>query len=116
MIFRNSWAADPCRSQLGTVLYRNHMVPGRQGSAALEILKIIESPLLKTLYSKRFTIYFLNSSPRSFHNIIFYCFSPPSSLLNLIILMMLLSTLLENSGNMLVCYVYCLILFSIPFL
>ena len=30
-------------SQLGTVLYRNYMVPGRQGSAANEIQKIIES-------------------------------------------------------------------------
>ena len=32
-------------SQLGTVLYRKHIVPGRQESAALKILKIIESPL-----------------------------------------------------------------------
>ena len=30
---------------LGTVLYRNHMVPERQGSAAHEIQKIIGSPL-----------------------------------------------------------------------
>ena len=29
-----------------TVLYRNHMVPDRRGSAAHEIKKIIESPLV----------------------------------------------------------------------
>ena len=33
-------------SQLRTVLYRIHIVPDWQGSAAYEILKIFESPLL----------------------------------------------------------------------
>ena len=32
--------------QLGTVLYRNHMVPDRQGLATHETQKISESPLL----------------------------------------------------------------------
>ena len=36
-------------SQLGTVLYWNHIVPARQRSAAHEILKIIVSPLVYTL-------------------------------------------------------------------
>ena len=34
------------------VLYRNHTVPDRQGSAALEIQKIIESPLPYTDHSE----------------------------------------------------------------
>ena len=33
-------------SQVGTVLYRIHMVPDRQGSAAHEIQKIIEYPII----------------------------------------------------------------------
>ena len=38
-------------SQLRTVLYRIHIVPDRQGSAAHEILKIIESPPVLSLQS-----------------------------------------------------------------
>ena len=51
-------------SQLGTVLYRNHKVPGRQGSAALEIQKIIESPLAYTHVGVK--IYF----PRKFRPLV----------------------------------------------